>query len=96
VSTTSRLDLEDRSHGVWSPLRYAAFRALFAAQLASNVGTAIHLVGTAWYMGDLGASPTLVAMVQTAQYLPVLLIGLCAGALADILDRRRLLIISQA
>ncbi len=52
-------------------------------------------VGAAWLMGDLSASPTLVALVQTATLLPVFLIGLPAGALADIVDRRHLLIASQ-
>ena len=52
-------------------------------------------VGAAWLMGDLSDSPTLVALVQTATLLPVFLIGLPAGALADILDRRRLLIAAQ-
>ena len=52
-------------------------------------------VGAAWLMGDLSASPTLVALVQTATLLPVFLLGVPAGALADIFDRRRLLIVSQ-
>ena len=50
-------------------------------------------VGAAWLMGDLSSSPTLVALVQTATLLPVFLIGLPAGALADIFDRRHLLIV---
>ena len=53
-------------------------------------------VGAAWLMGDLPPSPTLVALVQTATLLPVFLLGLPAGALADIFDRRRLLIVSQS
>ena len=53
-------------------------------------------VGAAWLMGDLTTSPTLVALVQTATLLPVFLLGLPAGALADIFDRRRLLIVSQS
>lgn len=79
----------------WAPLRYPVFRALFIAQLASNIGTLMQSVGSAWLMGDLGASPFLIALVPTASMLPVLLVGVPAGALADIFDRRRLLIGGQ-
>jgi MFS family permease len=79
----------------WSPLRYPVFRALFIAQLASNIGTLMQSVGSAWLMGDLGATPFLIALVPTASMLPVLLVGVPAGALADIVDRRRLLIGGQ-
>lgn len=79
----------------WAPLKYPIFRAMFIAQIASNVGTMMHNVGAAWLMGDLNPSPTLVALVQTATMLPVFLVGLPAGALADIIDRRKLLIITQ-
>ena len=79
----------------WAPLRYPVFKALFIAQLASNIGTLMQSVGSAWLMGDLGASPLLIALVPTASMLPVLLVGLPGGALADIIDRRRLLIGGQ-
>jgi MFS family permease len=79
----------------WAPLRHPIFRALFIAQLASNIGTLMQNVGSAWLMGDLGASPFLIALVPTASMLPVLLVGLPGGALADIFDRRRLLIGGQ-
>lgn len=79
----------------WAPLRYPVFKALFIAQLASNIGTLMQSVGSAWLMGDLGASPLLIALVPTASMLPVLLVGLPGGALADIIDRRRLLISGQ-
>lgn len=79
----------------WAPLRHSIFKALFIAQLASNIGTLMQSVGSAWLMGDLGASPLLIALVPTASMLPVLLVGLPGGALADIIDRRRLLIGGQ-
>jgi MFS family permease len=79
----------------WAPLRHPIFRALFVAQLASNIGTLMQSVGSAWLMGDLGASPFLIALVPTASMLPVLLVGLPGGALADIFDKRRLLIGGQ-
>ena len=80
----------------WTPLRNRVFFALFVAQLVSNLGTLMQSVGAAWLIGDLGASSALIAMVQTATFLPVFLVGIPAGALADVFDRRRLLLGTQA
>ena len=80
----------------WAPLRHTVFAALFAAQLGSNIGSFFQTVAAAWLMGDLTSSATLVALIQTASLLPFLLLGLPAGALADIFDRRLLLIGTQA
>ena len=79
----------------WEPLREPVFRALWIASLTSNIGTWMQNVGAAWLMTSLTPSPVVVALVQAATSLPVFLIGLPAGALADIVDRRRLLIVSQ-
>ena len=84
-----------RATSPWAPLRHRVFLALFIAQLASNVGTLMQNVGSAWLMGDLHTSTALVALVQTATFLPVLLVGIPAGALADIVDRRRLILATQ-
>lgn len=72
------------------------FRAMFLAMLLSNLGTLMHNAAAAWVMGDLTDSPTLVALVQTAMFIPVLLIGIPAGAFADIHDRRRVLLSTQS
>src|SRR5262245_45226712 len=80
----------------WAPLRYHVFAALFAAQLGSNIGTFFQTVAAAWLMGDLTTSPTLVALIQTASLLPILLLGLPAGAIADVFNRRAVLISTQA
>ncbi len=80
------------SGSAWSPLRAPLFRALWIATVISNVGTWMQNVGAAWFMMSLSPSPTLVALVQAATSLPVFLVGLPAGALADIVDRRRLLL----
>jgi MFS family permease len=80
----------------WTPLRHRVFLALWTAQIASNIGSFMQNVGAAWVMGDLRSDPVYVALVQTAVTLPVFLLGLPAGALADIVDRRRLLIATQA
>ncbi|MFG3299117.1 MFS transporter [Micromonospora chersina] len=79
----------------WAPLRIAAFRGLWLAVLASNVGTWMQTVGAQWLLVDRPNAPTLVSLVQTASMLPVLLLALPAGALADTFDRRRLLIAVQ-
>jgi MFS family permease len=79
----------------WAPLRHRIFLWLFLAQLASSVGTLMQSVGSAWLMGDLKGSTALVALVQTATFLPVFIIGIPSGALADIVDRRRLLLGTQ-
>ena len=77
------------------PLREPVFRALWVASLVSNVGTWMQNVGGAWLMTSLTPSPVLVALMQTATSLPVFLIGLPAGTLADLIDRRRLLLVTQ-
>jgi MFS family permease len=79
----------------WGPLRRRAFRALWIAQFASNTGTWTQTVGAQWLMGDLGGGALPIALVQTATTLPVFLLVLPAGALGDIVDRRRLLLVGQ-
>jgi MFS family permease len=78
-----------------SPLLEPAFRALWIASVVSNIGTWMQNVGVAWLMTSLTPSPLLVALIQTATSLPVLLVGLPAGAVADLIDRRRLLLVTQ-
>lgn len=78
--------------GAWAPLRVATFRALWLAQLGSMVGTWMQTVGAQWLLIDEPNAPTLVSLVQTASLLPILLLALPAGVLADSFDRRRLLI----
>ena len=82
--------------GAWSPLRHSMFRAMWIASVVSNVGTWMHTVAAAWLMTTLAASPLLVALVQTATTLPIFLLGLPAGALADMIDRRRWLMFTQS
>ncbi|HTB13675.1 MAG TPA: MFS transporter [Bryobacteraceae bacterium] len=84
------------NRGAWSPLKHSLFRAMWIASVASNVGTWMHTVGASWLMTSLAASPLLVALVQTATTLPVFLLGLPAGVMADLVDRRKLLIFTQS
>ena len=71
------------------------FRALWFATIASNIGTWMQNVGASWLMTTLSPSPLIIAMVQAATSLPVFLLALPAGALADIVDRRALILITQ-
>src|SRR6478672_11076798 len=79
----------------WSPLRNALFRNLWIATVVSNIGTWMQDVGAGWLMTSLSSSPSLVALVEAADSIPMMLLALPAGALADIVDRRRLLIAIQ-
>ncbi|MEL1264025.1 MFS transporter [Pseudoxanthomonas putridarboris] len=81
--------------GPWSPLKQPTFRALWLAILVGNIGTWIHDVAAAWVMAETTGSPFMVAAVQSATTLPVVLLAIVAGTLADIVDRRRYLIVAQ-
>ena len=80
----------------WAALGNELFRVLWIASVASNIGTMMQDVGASWLMTELAPSPLMVALIQTAGALPVLLLSFAAGALADIVDRRWLLIFSQS
>ena len=84
-----------RAPSAWSPLRRRWFRALWIAQFVANTGTWAQTVGAQWLMGDLGGTALQIALVQTAATLPVFLLVIPAGALGDVVDRRRLLLLSQ-
>jgi MFS family permease len=79
----------------WRPLRHSLYRWLWIASVASNIGTWLQSVGASWLMTSLSSSASLVAFVQAATSLPMFLLSLPAGALADVLDRRRILIVTQ-
>jgi MFS family permease len=81
--------------GAWTPLQTALFRNLWIATIVSNVGTWMQDVGAGWLMTSLSSSPSIVALVEAADSFPLMLLALPAGALADIVDRRRLLIVIQ-
>jgi MFS family permease len=78
-----------------APLRRRVFRALWIASVASNVGTWMQEVGAAWLMTSLTASPLHVTLIQAGSSLPMFLLAVPSGALADIVDRRRMLIATQ-
>jgi MFS family permease len=80
----------------FAPLKIPLFRDRWIASTVSSVGTWMQDTAGTWLMTSLTASPLLIALMQTAASLPVLLLGLLAGATADIFDRRKLLIFWQA
>ena len=84
-----------RSHeSAWAPFRHEAFAALWGAQFVSNVGSWMQTVGAQWLM--LARPVTAyVALIQTAASLPIVLFALLAGALGDLVDRRKFLLITQ-
>ncbi len=86
-----------RSEGsALAPLKHPAFAALWIATVISNVGTWMQNAAAGWLMAGLTQDPFIVSLVQVATMLPVVLLGLPAGALADIVDRRWLLIAVNA
>lgn len=89
-------EIGESSVSTWTPLRHATFRAIWIAAAASNVGTWMQDVGASWLMTSMTSSAIMIALVQTATSLPIFLLSVPAGALADIVDRRRILLVTQA
>jgi MFS family permease len=82
--------------GPWAPLREPVYRRLWLAQVVSNLGTWMQTVGAQWVIVSASGSAALVSLVQTASTLPVVLLAAPAGVLADVLDRRRVLVTVQS
>src|ERR1041385_4726726 len=82
-------------NSAWAPLREPLFRSLWIAAVISYTGTWMQNVGAGWMMTTLTMSPFKVGLVQAAATVPVFLVILPAGALADMVDRRRLLLFAQ-
>uniref|UniRef100_UPI00286B08B6 MFS transporter n=1 Tax=Polaromonas sp. TaxID=1869339 RepID=UPI00286B08B6 len=79
----------------WDPIKVPVFRMLWSTWLVANTCMWMNDVAAAWLMTSMTTTPIWVALVQTASTLPVFLLGLPSGALADILDRRRYFIMTQ-
>lgn len=84
-----------RSSALWRPLREPIFRNLLAANAVSDVGAFMQAVGAAWLMVSFGAGPMLLALTQTAATLPFFVLALPAGAIGDIVDRRKLILATE-
>ncbi|MEO9876188.1 MAG: MFS transporter [Anderseniella sp.] len=82
--------------GPSSALGVPVFRAVWFASMSSNFGGLVQAVGASWLMTTLTDSPQYVALVQASTAMPIMLFALLAGAIADSLDRRRVMICAQA
>src|SRR5712691_13159756 len=79
----------------WAPMQEPLFRSLWIASVISYTGTWMQNVGAGWLMTQLTMNPLMVGLVQAAGAVPVFLVILPAGALADMVDRRRFLLLTQ-
>lgn len=89
------MDIDLYQKEALAPLRSKYFRHLWLASIISNIGTWMQTVGATWLMGDLNSSPIMVALIQAASSLPTFFFSIPAGALADLFDRRKVLILTQ-
>lgn len=83
------------SHSAWSPFRHKPFAVIWTATVVSNIGAWMYSAAAGWLMTSINPSPFAVSMVQVASTLPFFLFALPAGALADAVNRRRILIIGE-
>lgn len=79
----------------FAPLRHPAFRLIWTATLVANLGSLIQNVGAGWMMAELTPSHDMVALVQASTTLPIMLLAIPAGAFADTLNRRKIMLASQ-
>jgi len=82
-------------HKILGPLHEPLFRSLWIAAVISYIGTWMQNVGAGWMMASLTMSPLMVGLVQAANSIAVFLVVLPAGAIADVVDRRKLLLLTQ-
>ncbi|HXZ39114.1 MAG TPA: MFS transporter, partial [Terriglobales bacterium] len=94
INTSVETHLAKGHGGPWAPFKEPLFRSLWVAAVISYTGTWMRNVGAGWLMTQLTTSPFMVSLVQAASTLPVFLVILPAGALADMVDRRRFLLIT--
>lgn len=80
----------------WTPLRYPDFQRLWLGQFGSNVGSWMQTVAAQWVMVSLTKSALLLSAIQAAGSIPILLLAVPAGTLGDLVDRKRLIVASQA
>ena len=83
------------AHSPWGAFRHRAFTVIWTATVVSNIGTWMYSAASGWLMTGLNTDPFIVSLVQVASTLPMFLFALGAGALADIVDKRRLLIFGE-
>jgi MFS family permease len=79
----------------WSPFRYAPFAVIWTATVIANIGTWMYNAASGWLMTSLDPEPLIVSLVQVSTTLPIFLFAVPAGALADIVDKRKFLIVGE-
>ena len=89
------LDRPGRAPSFVAPFRYSAFAVIWTATLVSNIGGWMYSAASGWLMTGLNPDPLMVALVQAASSLPICLFAIPAGALADIFDKRKFLIVVE-
>ena len=87
--------MADRPTSALAPFRHETFRSVWIASLASNFGSLIQAVGAAWMMTAIARSSDMVALVQASTALPIMLFSLASGAVADLFDRRKVMLVAQ-
>ena len=92
MTVSTREPARATEQSAWAPFRHTAFTVIWIALLVANVGTWMYNAACGWLMTSLDPDPLTVSLVQVATSLPIFLLAIPAGALADILDRRRLLL----
>ncbi len=90
-----KLSFAEKEQEAIPPLRIPIFRMVWLTTLVSNFGSLIQSVGASWMMVSLSASATLIALVQASTTLPIMLLALVAGAIADNMDRRLVMLAAQ-
>ena len=88
-------DRAERPISFAAPFRHSAFTVIWTATVVSNVGGWMYSAASGWLMTSLDPDPLMVALVQAASSLPICLFAIPAGALADIFDKRRFLIVVE-
>src|SRR6476660_6259069 len=78
------------------PLRHAPYAVLWTATVVTNIGWWMYTAAAGWLMTDLSVDPLMVSLVQVSSSLPMFLLALPSGALADVVDKRRLLISAES
>src|SRR6266446_4150110 len=95
AGTTPTASSAQQASSPWAPFRHATFRLLWTATVVANIGTWMYNAASGWLMTSLDPDPLIVALVQVATTLPIFLLALPAGALADVVDRRRFLLVLE-
>jgi MFS family permease len=95
ASTRQAAHSTEQEHSAWAPFRHTAFTVIWIALVVANVGTWMYNAASGWLMTSLDPDPLTVSLVQVATTLPMFLLAIPAGALADIADRRQFLLVME-